>query len=288
MNDQVTSVSESRPDEITMLGLIAVVAENLKWFLTIPVATAVVIYLLLGLLGSDYRSTTILRIDETAALLTSPSVLRATIEERDMREELGSTMDDAMRELSRRISISTLAPRITQVSLVGTEADNARATLTALIKNFAAQIAPRGPEREEIEQQIAVRSANAEQLRAYAQTMTREEQNTVAGTREANDAALGFVALVNDIQDKEDNIISLQRSLEGLTQSDIIMEPTLADEAEASKRLVLSLLAAIAAGLGVLFVVIFGEVIRNARNDPRALSDMRRIRNALPFSRRGV
>lgn len=288
MNDQVTSVSESRPDEITMLGLIAVVAENLKWFLIIPIATAVVIYLLLGFRASDYRSTAILRIDQTAALLTSPSVLRATIEERDMREELGSTMDDAMRALSGRISISTLAPRITQVSLVGTEADSAQATLTVLIKNFALQIAPRGPEREEIERQIAVRSANVEQLRAYAQTLTREEQNTVAGTREANDEALGFVALVNDIQDKEDNIISLQRSLEGLTQSDILQEPTLAEEAEASKRLVLSLLAAIAAGLGVLFVVLLGEVIRRARNDPRALSDMRRIRNALPFSRRGV
>jgi len=288
MNDQVTIDFESGSGEITMLGLIAVITENWKWFLAIPVVTALGIYLLLGFLGSDYRSTAILRIDETAALLTSPSVLRATIEERDMRDELGSTMDDAMRALSGRISISTLAPRITQVSLVGTEADSAQATLTVLIKNFALQIAPRGPEREEIERQIAVRSANVEQLRAYAQTLTREEQNTVAGTREANDAALGFVALVNDIQDKEDNIISLQRSLEGLTQSDILQEPTLADEAEASKRLVLSLLAAIAAGLGVLFVVLLGEVIRRARNDPRALSDMRRIRNALPFSRRSI
>jgi hypothetical protein len=240
-------------------------------------------YLLLGLLASDYRSTAILRIDQTAVLLISPQVLRATIEEQDLRQELGSTMDDAMKELTRRISITTIAPRMTQVSLVGSGADKARATLTTLIKHFAFQIAPRGQERKEIERQIAARSANVAQLREYARTLTREELNSATAANDTNDAALGFVALVNDIQGKEDNIIALQRSLEGLTQSDILQEPTLADKAEASKRLVLSLLAAVAAGLGVLFVVLVGEIVRHARHDPQASSDIKRIRNALPF-----
>lgn len=288
MNDQTTSDSVSGPGEITMLGLVAAIAENWKCFLIIPAVTAVAAYLLLGLLASDYRSTAILRIDQTAALLTSPQVLRATIEERGLREELGATMDDAIRKLATRISVTTIASQMTQVSLVGHGADKAQATLTTLIKHFAVQVAPRGYEREEIERQIAARSANVEQLRHYARTLTREGQNTVAAANDTNDAALGFVALVNDIQSKEDNIIALQRSLEGLKQSDILQEPTLADEAEASKRLVISLLAAVAAGLGVLFVVLVGEAFRRARHDPQASSDMKRIRNALPLSRRSI
>lgn len=282
----MTSNTEGRLGEITLLGLIAAIAEAWKWFLIIPVATALAVYLLLGQLAADYRSTAILRIDETAVLLSSPSVLRATIEELGMRGEVGTTMDDAMRALSRGISTTTIAPRITQVSFVGRNADRAHATLTTIIKNFALQIAPRGQEREEIERQIAASSTTVKQMREYAQRLTSDGQNSEAATSGSNDTALGYVALVNEILTKENNIIVLQRSLDGLSQADILQEPTLPDEAEASNRLVFSLLAAIAAGLGVLFVVLIGEVVRRAPNDPLALSDLKRVRNALPFSRR--
>lgn len=276
---------ENRPGEITLLGLIAAIAEAWKWFLIIPIATALAVYLALGQLASDYRSTAILKINDTAALLTSPTVMRATIEELDMRSEFGSTMDDAIRALARRISTATIAPGITQVSIVGRDADRAQATLTAVIKNFALQIAPRGQEREDIERQISVTTTTVEEMREYAQTLAGDDQNSSAATGGSNDAALGYVALVNEIQSKEENIIRLQRSLLGLSEADILQEPSLSDEAEANSKLIFSLFAAVAAGLGVLFIVLVGEVVRRAPNDPLAAADMRRINKVFRFKR---
>lgn len=284
--DHVTSDTESRPREITLLGLIAAIAEAWKWFLIIQVGAALAVYLILGQLASNYRSTAILQIGDTGVLLNSPSVLRATIEELDMRDELGSTMDNAVRALSRQISTTTIAPKITQVSLVGRNADRAQVTLTTIIKNFALQIAPRGQEREKIERQIDAISTSVEQMRKFAETLTSDGQTSKTATSGSNDAALGYVALLNEILIKENDIIVLQRSLKGLSEADILQPPTLPEETVASNRLAFSLLAAIAAGLGVLFVVLIGEVVRRASIDPLALSDLKRIRNALPFSRR--
>lgn len=280
----MTSDTEGRPEEITLLGLIAAIAEALKWFLIIPIGTALAVYLLLGQRAVDYRSTAILRIDETAILLSSPGILRATIEELDMRGELGSTMDDATKALSRRISTTTITPGITQVSLVDRSAERAQQTLTTIIKNFGIQIAPRGQQREEIERQIAANSATIEQMRKYAQTLVGGGRGPRTETSSSNDSALGYVALINEIQAMEDSGGRLIRSLHGLTEADILQEPTLSDAVEPISRLVFSLFAAVAAGLGVLFVVLIGEVVRRAPKDPLALSDLRRIRNALPFS----
>lgn len=282
----MASDSESGPGEITLLGLIAAIAEAWKWFLIVSVTVALAAYLFLSLRAVDYQSMAILRIDETAALLTSPNVLRATIQELDMRSELGPTMDDATRVLSRRISTAVLAPKLTRVSLVGRNANRVQSTLTTIIKNFALQIAPRGEQRMEIERQISANTTTVEQMRKYAQKLTDGTQVSEATKSGSNDAALGYVALLNEIEAKENNIILLQRSLEGLAQADILQAPTLPDEAEASNRLVYSLLAAVAASLGLLLIVLIGEVVRRAPRDALALSDLKRIRNALPFSRR--
>lgn len=277
---------ETRAGEITLLGLVAAIAEAWKWFLIIPIVAALTVYLILGQLVSEYRSTAVLRIDDSAALLTSPMVLRATIQELDIRNELGSTMDDSIRMLSRRISHHTIAPKMTQVSLIGKNAERTQAALATIIKNFALHLTPRGQEREEIERQIAAKRAAAEQMRQYAQKQTRDGQASEVVTPGSGYEGTSFVALVNEIQTQEDEMVSLQLSLEGLRKDDILQEPTLPEQPKSRNNLAFSLLAAIAAGFCLLFVVILGEVVRRVRNDPSAQSDLKRIRNALSLSQR--
>lgn len=281
----MTSDTEMNSGEITLLGLIAAVAEAWKWFLIVPIATAVAVYLVIGQFAADYRSSAILRADDTVALLTSPSVLRATIEQLDMHGELGSTMDNAIRDLRRRVSTTIVAPGITQVSVTGRSAEQAQEILTAIIRNFALQVAPRGQQREEIERQIAASNTAIEQLRRYAASLTSDRRNSNVENGGSNDAALGYVALVNEIQMKENHVVRLERSLEGLTQANILQQPTLADDAEPSSRLALTLFAAVAAALAVLFVVLIGEVMRRVPHDPLASADLQRIRDALHLSR---
>lgn len=282
----MTSDTENRSGEITLLGLIAAAAEAWKWFLIVPIATALAVYLLLGQLATDYRSSAILRVDDTVALLTSSSVLRATIDELDIRSELGSTMDDATRTLSRRVTTTVVAPGITQVSLTGRSSESVQQTLASLIRNFAAQIAPRGAEREDVERQIVANQTAVEELRSYTRSLVAGASGTADTLAGSNDAALGYVAIVNEIQTKENDIVRLQRSLQGLSEADILQQPSLADDAEASSRLIFSLLAAVVAGLGVLFFVLIGEVVRRAPNDPFASADLQRIRGAFRLSRR--
>ncbi|WP_152338629.1 hypothetical protein [Pseudorhizobium banfieldiae] len=276
---------ESRPGEVTLLALIAAVVEAWKWFVTIPLAAALSVYLILLQLGVDHQSTAILKSDEAAALLNSPLVLGPTIEELNMRDELGSSMNDAIEVLSRRLSIKEVAPDIIQVSIMDRDAERTQLLLTTVIRNYARQIAPRGQEREQIEGKIAARSAALEQLWEYAQVLQSERRSSEVVTGGSGDAALGYVELVREILEKQDDITELQRTLEGLPKDDILQEPTLA-EAEVKNRFTFSALAAIAAGLLITFIVLVRETVRRAPEDLLALHDLKRIKAALPFSRR--
>lgn len=286
MGDQVTRDAETIPAEVNLLGVLASAAENWKWFLIIPIVTAFGAYILLMQRMPEYRSTAILRVEETAVLLKSPAVLRATIAELGIGDEIGSTTSDAIQELSERISISTIAPKMTQVSLVGPDQERVQSTLTSIIKNFAIQVSPRGERRKEIEQQIATISKTIEQMRGFSQILTSAKEAPVAATSESNGTALGYATLVKELLTQEDKILELQRSLRGLSNDDILQEPTAAVKTERRKRLMLPALAAIAAALGVLFVVLIGEIVKRSSGDPIAQADLKRIKNALSFSKR--
>jgi len=286
MAREVPSDTECKSSEVTLLGIAAAAIESWKWFLVIPIATAFAVYFMAGKPVSSYQATALLQIDGTPVLFNSAPVLGASIQELGMQQELGATMDDAIVALSGRLSAKILSPGIVQLSLMGSDAERTRTTLTAIIKNFAARIEPDKQKRQEVERQITTMEAMVEQMREYAQKMLSERQSPKDMEGASNEVALGYVALVNQILTFEENIKTLRASLDGLSPDDVLQQPTLAETKGRSKKLVSSLLAAVVAGLGVLFVVLIREMLQRIPNDPSTLSDLRRIRNAAPFSKR--
>jgi hypothetical protein len=286
MAREVPGDTEGKSNEVTLLGITAAVIESWKWFLIIPIATAFAVYFMAGKPVSSYRATALLQIDGTPVLFNSAPVLGAAIQELGMQQELGPTMDDAIVTLSGRLSAKIISPGIAQISLMGSDAEGTRKALTAIIKNFAAQIEPDKQKRQEVERQISTLEAMVEQMREYAQKMLREEQPAKDTYAASNEVALGYVALVNQILTFEDNIKGLRASLDGLSPDDVLQQPTLAETKGRSKKLVSSLLAAVVASLVVFFIVLIREMLRRIPNDPSTLSDLERIRKAAPFSKR--
>jgi capsular polysaccharide biosynthesis protein len=287
-------------DEISLLDILVVLAENFWLLLLAPLAIGAIAFGIASSLPKTYESVAILQHPATfdefgnlrgenaatlLARLNSPELRvpaaesQAWIRDRQLGpRELQSLLQDVTNVRADRQS------GLVTVTTYGPTAAEARSLLQALLESYLAVAAPQGSVREQIVQRIEVlRSALAILDPAIATILNVDKETDEVRSDLATQAASrpALADLVAERTANETTIRNLENSL-SITMQDILLQaPTLEEKPVRPKRLQITAVAVILSGLVLVVLVFVRAAFRAAAQDPEGAPKIARIRKGI-------
>ncbi len=253
-------------DEISLLDLALTVAENLRLLIIGPIAAGLIALGVSSLLPKTYESVAILNVinqpEKVASLATSAAVLDPVAEQLGLTKS--ATRDAARAELRGRVSTAVgRKDGLLTLTTKGKSGEAAQALANAVLAQLFVAVAPKGQDVIDLEKSLALaRSLYADTQRVIA----RSSALIGAARSEATvSAALqGYADLTALQQSLAIRIANDERSLRGVSDTNLAQPPLLPIQHVAPKRSLISLLAALATGFALLLFVFIRKALANA------------------------
>lgn len=287
-------------DEISLLDILVVLAENFWLLLLAPLAIGAITFGIASFLPTTYESTAILRpmtvFDEfgnesgentatMVARLQSPELQESTaqtqswitqqvLDARALRALLKSSISVRPDRQSNLVTITTFAPGAAQ----------AQELARVLIDGYLTEASPRGSAREQIEQRIAVnRGALAVLNPAIEAILSVDPETGKVKTDVANQPSSrpALADLLAQRTASENTIRALENSLVVTMQDIVLQPPTLEEKPARPKRLQLTAIATILSGLALTVLVFIRAALRAAAHDSEGADKITRIRKGI-------
>lgn len=295
-------VSDMRPDdEISLLDILVVIAENFWLLLLVPLAIAAITYGVFTFLPPTYKSTAILYSqsvdgqnqtdkDTTAesavlvARLNTPEVQGPATDSQTWITQ--QNLDPQAMDLLLQNAINVRSDQKTGLVTISTFAPtpkDARELAQSLIDSYIEATLPKGAARAQIEQRIAIaRSALSVMDRAIAAILnndpkTGEARNDLTGQPNSQ---LPLADLLAQKSALETTIIELESRLTD-PMAIVIQSPTFEPSPARTKRLQITAFATILSGLALTVFVFSRAALRAVAHDPESADKITRIRRGL-------
>lgn len=268
-------------DEIDLLELLVVIAENLKLLILGPLVAGALALGVAYLLEPTYESVSVLQTGKTspqlvASLARSADVLAAVAQELKVTPE--ATHSQRLKTMQTRVSpaVGRQDNLVTLTTRASTPAQ-AQKLNQAVWQHVYPLTLPLPADAHRIEAQIKA-------LQEALETGTELEQAT-AKRLEAGQISEGTARLYADVTSanaqRVRSIADLQTQLEGLTEANLVQQPTLPDMPAKPKKALIAIIAALAAGMLLLVFVFVRQAFRAASSNPEQAGTLRRLRAAL-------
>ena len=287
-------------DEISLLDILVVLAENFWLLLLAPLAIGAIAFGIASSLPKTYESVAILQPTATFDEFGNPrgensATMLARLNSPELRvpaaESQAWTRDRQLgpRELQSLLQdvIIVRADRqsgLVTVTTYGPTAAEARSLLQALLESYLAVAAPQGSAREQILQRIEVaRSALAILDPAIATILNVDKETSEVRSDLATSPATrpALADLVTQRTENKNAIRNLENSL-SITMQDILLQaPTLEEKPIRPKRLQITAIAVILSGLALTVFVFIRAALRGASSDPEGADKVARIRRGI-------
>jgi len=294
----VNTPSQPTPDdEISLLDILVVVAENFRLLVLAPLVIGAIVFGIVSFQPKTYESIAILEPPPTlensgtdgaatmVARINSPEVRVPSVESqawiRDQRlgpRELQTFLQDAVSVRSDRQS------GLVTVTTYGPSPAEAQSFLQALLESYAAVASPQGPERQRILKGLnSSRSALSIINSAIAAFMKiNKETGEVASNLATLPAARPALAdLVAQRALHENTIQDLEKLLSISLQDIVLQAPTLNERAVKPKGLQLTAIAVILSGLALTVFVFLRAALRGLSSNPEGADKVARIRRGI-------
>jgi uncharacterized protein involved in exopolysaccharide biosynthesis len=230
----------------------------------------------------SYQSTAIVRLTgEEAAVLHSSAVLDPLLEPFGYTQKANGLVDDARQALKQDLSIAI--DKRTKLVTINVKADSpevAQQLNSQAITRLMVELTPKGRERANIDASIAIREqaiAVAEQ--SFAQLLEAFPKGRV-GASNSEQAVTNIANLVNLILTNKKEIQVLQIGLQPRGSELFLQPPTLPQKPMPRKRTMMSVLAVLAAGFGLLLFVFIRKALVNAAANPDSAAKLAIIRRS--------
>lgn len=281
--------SETINDEISLLDIAVVLAENWLLLVVVPLVAALLAFGLLSTVTPrQYDSEALIRLDANdAALLTSARILNPAILNSSYIDDYQGTLSRARQSLVD--NDLTVTPQtdtdLHRITIRGRTPEGAQQLLRAILNSLIENSTPTSSQRALLDLELQLAEASVAELNG-----TLERLNRIADGAEASAsgsaATLGeigqsIVAILTNIETRRADMLRIREALEGsVSVDDIIQTPTIPDTAQ-SRGIIMQ---AILVGLGVGFLMLIVAFIRSgfkaASRSPDQLDKVNRIRRA--------
>lgn len=279
INDHI----QNPDDELSLLDLVVMLAENAYLLIGVSLAGALIGLGGTALLPSIYESTSLLRLSESdGAMMKSVDVLKPVIEE--LKLQRGELFDTAVMRVGLQIA-PTFSKKegFLKLSTQAQTPEAAQALNIAVQDSFKRFALPKGRALESIEGQLRITRGTVDELGAGALRVSKSLDKVNPGT-EAEAMTRSYVTMIEQRDTRQKQLLDLQASLKGIGTEIIIQQATLPTEPIKSKRFLVAILAAVAAGFVCLLFILIRNSLKSAKGNTTGFEKIQRIRYALGLS----
>jgi len=253
-------------DEISLLDLALTVAENLRLLIIGPIAAGLIAFGISSSQPKTFESVAILNVidqpEKVASLVASAAVLDPVAEQLGLTKS--ATKDAARAELRGRVSASVgRKDGLLTLTTKGESGEAAQALANLVLAQLYVAVAPKGQDVIDLEKSLTLaRSLYADTQRVLARSSALIGEARSEATVSA--ALQGYADLAALQQALAIQIANDQRSLRGLSDTNLAQPPILPTQHVARKRSLISVLAALATGFALLLFVFIRKALANA------------------------
>lgn len=273
-----------------LLEVLAIVAENLKLLILGPILAGLIGLAMSYTLPKSFTSRSILSLPtsptatQAAAIMLTPVVLDSVIAE--LKLAVGRPMQVARAELAGRIKAVVGKDLLLRLDVTAPTAAEAQATANAILDVWLKSTRPSQRDREGLVRRVAYAKASLESVRRHLTRLAlnvNQGTGCKVGTRSSDDVCAFLIELSDRELSYSIEILTLERSMEGLSRDVLVQEPTLPFEPSPSNMTRIAVWAALLCAFLLLLWVFMTGAWKLAAQDPVSAEKMERIRDALGF-----
>lgn len=276
---------EQSEEDIDLLDLLVVIANNLKLLIFAPILVGVLALAVGYALPKTFESVSILD-GEKAGVAASPSLLVSLATSADLLDtvaiELGIEPDATKATRLKTISALVTATPGRQDKLItlrtrGETPEQAQRLNVSIWKHLLPLTAPRGNEMARLQGILKAEQSRLEESKTLEQVTAQMLQN---GRGNENSARL-YGELLTSNSTRMRTIATLQAQMEGLTFDNLLQTPTLPEQAVKPKKSLIAIGAGLATGFLLLLFVFARQALQSALLDPERAAKVAQLRAAL-------
>lgn len=273
--------------ELSLLDLLLVVAENIKLLLLGPLLAGLVALGVGFLLPQSFVSQAILLIPaasstsaaQAASMMVSPLVLDPVIAASPLFKD--KSIQKARVELAERVKASVGKDGLLRLDVTAHDPKDAQALGNALLDTWLLSTVPGPQDRADLEKRLSYASKALVSVTALLDKLSVDGVVSLSKPLTRGEAGTGLVA-VGELQTRYLNeVLSIPRTLQGLSHDVVKQPPTLPTEPASNNKALLAILAAMGTGVVLLLYVFMRQAWRNAAQDPEAAQKQEQLRAAL-------
>ena len=275
-------------DEVSLLDMLVVVADNLKVLLLGPLAIGLLALAISYALPHSFLSTAILSPPaspqtpaQVIAVMGSPLVLDRVVESLKFAE--GHSLHVARAGLARQIVTTVGKDGLVRLDVTANTPVAAQTIANAVIDSWLTTTVPPPRERADLEARLAYAKMALSAVRALLDRLMSESTANLNRALTRGEVGVSVVAL-GELQARYfSEVLTIPRTLQGLSRDLIVQPPTLPTE-PATKRGLTALLATFVGGFALLLWVFAREAWRRAAQDSKSAEKQARLRRSLGFN----
>lgn len=218
---------------------------------------------------------------QAAAMLVSPIVLDPVIE--SLKLSKGQSIQLARVEVANQIKATVGKDGLLRFDVNANTALEAQVLANAVIDSWLKSTLPDEQDRADLEQRLIYAKATLASLTRRQERLSAEGLSDLRKSLTKGDEGAGIVN-VSDLQSRYlGEVLSIQRTLLGLSRNVVKQTPTLPTEPVSAKKGLIAILATLGSGFVLLLWVFMRSAWKNAAQDLGVAVKQARLRSALGF-----
>jgi hypothetical protein len=273
---------ETQENQVGALDLLLVLAENIKLLVFGPLVIGVIALFAGFGLPQSFTSQAILfsppsqalpalasPLSQAAFMMTSPLVLDPVIHL--LHGSGGISIEIARAKLASQIKVVFGKDTLLRLDVTAGQPDEAQKIAKLIIDAYLKSTAPGELDRADLEKRLIYAKTSLEAIQKSIERIT------------SNGTGTSVVAL-GELQARYfGEVLSIPRTMQGLSRDVVIQPPTLPTEAVAPKKRMITIMSILASGFSLLLWVFVRKAWANTQNDPVVAVKQARVRAALGF-----
>jgi capsular polysaccharide biosynthesis protein len=298
--DSVSVNMNEEENEVSLLDVLLVVAENIRLLILGPLVVCCLSWGVGYVLPQTFTSQAILALPassptqgsttsvtptpgQVAALMVSPLVMDPVARSLGLYKEAG--VEEARKQLVRQIKTTTGKDGLLYLEVSAGTPQEAQALANAVIDGWLKSTAPGVQDRADMEQRLANAKASLESVNALLRRLSLEGADSLGKPLTRGEAGTSLVA-IGELQARyQSDVLAIPRAIQGLSRDVVIQVPTLPKTPMAEKRGMIAVLLGVGSGIALLLWVFLRFAWRSAGLDPRAAKKQAKLIAAMRFRR---
>ncbi len=262
------NLQDSNDDEISLLDLLATVTENLRLLLIGPLLAGLVALGVTFVVPPTYESSSILRLEESAAALIDSDDLLTPLLQQAPWIKKDALLSVRLQKLRADIKSSYNKKNKTlTISVSGPSPQESQQLHNAVINELRKQMRPKGLSLEQIERRRATAQSTLDEL---SQVISRLAQNITRMSGDSEASSQVYSLLLTQRLNSQQTLQDIELSLKPFGDEAFVQTPSLPDKPTKPKKRLIAVVTTLATGFGLLVFVFLRQALRNAkRHNPQ-------------------